>query len=159
MQVKALMHTVVTGFVRVTGFVTLAVCSSTMALAERTSVQVTQCWVRAMSPDLSSTLPSAAYFVLKNDGDQPVTLKGVHTPAFGKVEMHQTKNNGTKMVSVDSVEVSSHSTVEFAPGGYHVMLKQQKNALKIGATIPLTLDFDGGTKVVTQCELKSASGK
>ncbi|WP_337691121.1 copper chaperone PCu(A)C [Mycetohabitans sp. B46] len=118
-------------------------------------VQVSGCWVRTMP----TTLPSSAYFTIKNDADKPVSLQDVDTPAFGMVMMHQTRSNGSmsRMVHVDAVGVPAHGTLQFAPGGYHVMLEQPKRALKVGTTIPLTLDFGAAGKLDVQCELRPAS--
>ncbi|WXK38377.1 copper chaperone PCu(A)C [Mycetohabitans rhizoxinica] len=118
-------------------------------------VQVSGCWVRTMP----ATLPSSAYFTIKNDADTPVSLKDVDAPAFGMVMMHQTRSNGSmsRMVHVDAVGVPAHGTLKFAPGGYHVMLEQPKSALKVGTTIPLTLDFGADGKLDVQCELRPAS--
>ncbi|WP_237574594.1 copper chaperone PCu(A)C [Mycetohabitans sp. B8] len=118
-------------------------------------VQVSGCWVRTMP----ATLPSSAYFTIKNDADKPVSLKGVDAPAFGMVMMHQTQSNGStsRMVHVDALDVPAHSTLQFAPGGYHVMLEQPQHALKVGTTIPLTLNFGAAGKLDVQCELRPAS--
>jgi copper(I)-binding protein len=156
MQVKTLMRAGVAGFAAAAGFVALAMYGSASASAAgAASVQATECWVRTMP----ATLPSSGYFMLKNDGDKAITLKNVDTSAFGMAMMHQTQNNGStsKMVHVESVQVPPHGTLKFAPGGYHVMLEQPKGALKIGTTIPLTLDFGDGGKIDAQCELKPAS--
>ncbi|PPB82019.1 MULTISPECIES: copper chaperone PCu(A)C [Mycetohabitans] len=118
-------------------------------------VQVSGCWVRTMP----ATLPSSAYFTIKNDADKPVSLKDVDAPAFGMVMMHRTQSNGStsRMVHVDAVDVPAHGTLQFAPGGYHVMLEQPKSTLKVGTTIPLTLDFGAAGKLDVQCELRPAS--
>ncbi|KAG0164837.1 hypothetical protein DFQ28_003782 [Apophysomyces sp. BC1034] len=129
--------------------------SATVWAAAPADVQVSGCWVRTMP----ASLPSSAYFTLKNDGDKPVALKGVKAPAFGRVMLHQTRSNGStsKMVHVDSVDVPANGMLRFAPGGYHVMLEQPKGALKVGTPIPLTLDFGAAGKLDVQCELKPAS--
>lgn len=123
--------------------------------AELSGVRASGCWVRTMP----ATLPSSGYFTLKNDGDRPVALKGVETRVFGRVMMHQTRSNGStsKMVHVDSVVVPAHGTLQFAPGGYHVMLEQPRDELTFGTTIPLTLDFGARGKLEVPCELKPAS--
>lgn len=156
MQVKTLMRVGVASLASAAGFVAFTVCASTSAsAADAASVQVTDCWVRTMP----STLPSSGYFTVKNGGDSAVTLKAVDTPAFGMAMMHQTQNNGStsKMVQVESVQVPPHGTLKFAPGGYHIMLEQPKGTLKIGTTMPLTLELGDGAKVQAQCELKPAS--
>jgi periplasmic copper chaperone A len=156
MQVKILTRAGITRLAAGTYLVTFAVCGSVPASAAGVAnVQVTDCWVRTMP----AALPSSGYFTVKNDSDSTIMLNDVDTPAFGMAMMHQSLNNGStsKMVHVDSVQVPPHGTLKFAPGGYHVMLEQPKGALKIGTSMPLTLELGGGGKIEAQCELKPAS--
>ena len=43
--------------------------------------------------------------------------------------------------------VAANGSVELKPGSYHVMLIGLKKPLKVGETIPLTLDFEKAGKV------------
>jgi copper(I)-binding protein len=54
------------------------------------------------------------------------------------------------MVPVDAVPIPKGETVKFEPGGYHVMLFNVKNPLKVGDTFDITLVFEkAGEKDVT----------
>ena len=77
---------------------------------------------------MPATVPSSGYFTLKNDGDAPVTLTGLDSPAYGMAMLHETQTSGStaKMVHVDAVELPAHGTVTFKPKSYHVMLEQPR---------------------------------
>ena len=87
---------------------------------------------------------SAAYFVIVNDGDEADTLIGVASGVASSTEMHETRveNDVAQMVPVSRVEVPAHGSIEFKPGGYHVMLVGLKQDLKVGDTLKLTLQFE-----------------
>jgi len=123
--------------------------------AQAASMRVEQCWVRAMP----AQVPSAGYFTLHNDGDTLRTLTGVATPAFGMAMMHRSESNGSMatMAPVASVPVPAHGSLSFAPKGYHVMLEQPAQPLKVGGTLPLTLRFDDGSSVTENCAIKAAA--
>ena len=87
---------------------------------------------------------SAAYFVIMNDGDEADTLIGATSEVANSTEMHETRveNDVAKMVLVSRVEVPAHGSIEFKPGGYHVMLVGLTQDLKAGNTLKLTLQFE-----------------
>ncbi|WP_126284016.1 copper chaperone PCu(A)C [Burkholderia stagnalis] len=118
-------------------------------------VQVDACWIRAMPP----TLPSSGYFTVKNDGDAPVTLIGIDTPAFGMAMLHETRTSGStsKMVHVESVEVPAHGSLTFKPKSYHAMLEQPRQAVTPGTKVPLTLHFGDDLAVPATCDVKAPS--
>ncbi|MCJ2177725.1 copper chaperone PCu(A)C [Novosphingobium album (ex Hu et al. 2023)] len=89
--------------------------------------------------------PAAAYFSVRNDGAANATLAGVHVAGAAKAEMHKTE--GGTMSPVDSVEIAPGTTIEFAPGGYHVMAFELSDSLKPGSTTELTFTFSDGDKV------------
>ncbi|VWC30618.1 copper transporter [Burkholderia pseudomultivorans] len=119
------------------------------------AVQADACWIRAMP----ATVPSSGYFTVKNNGDKPVALTGVDTPAFGMAMLHETQTSGStaKMVHVDSVEVPAHGTLTFKPKSYHVMLEEPRQPVAPGAKVPLALHFADGSTVSVSCDAKSPS--
>ena len=89
--------------------------------------------------------PAAAYFTLRNNGPEPVTLAAAHIDGVGKAELHET--TGGKMASMDAVEVGAGEAVAFAPGGKHVMAFDLADTLTPGGTTEMTLTFADGDKV------------
>ncbi|WP_175676386.1 copper chaperone PCu(A)C [Burkholderia ambifaria] len=119
------------------------------------TVQADACWIRTMP----ATVPSSGYFTLKNDGDKPVTLTSIDTPAFGMAMIHETQTAGStaKMVHVDAVDVPAHGTVTFKPKSYHVMLEEPRQPVAPGAKVPFRLHFADGTTVSVTCDAKAPS--
>ncbi|MFC5431381.1 copper chaperone PCu(A)C [Paraburkholderia denitrificans] len=134
----------------------LAAASLTAFAASSGAMMVSGCWIRSMPGDV----PSGGYFQLMNMGDKPVDLQGVSTDAFGTSMLHRTKTEGStsQMVKVDKVTVPANGTLEFAPGGYHVMFEKAKKPLTVGSTTPVTFKFSDGETIVEECAVKSAAG-
>jgi copper(I)-binding protein len=103
------------------------------------NLALSNAWIRY----LPAGVPAAGYFTLSNHGDHPVTLKGVRSAAFSMVMLHRSvqENGVSKMLPVDSVEVPAGGTLEFKPGGYHLMLMSPTSKITPGDEIPLTLEF------------------
>ena len=89
--------------------------------------------------------PAAVYFSVRNDGPGAVTLASIHIAGAGKAEMHKTQ--GGSMNAVKSVELAPGVTIDFAPGGYHVMAFDLARSLKPGDTTELTMTFSDGDKL------------
>lgn len=60
-----------------------------------------------------------------------------------------------KMRQIRAVELPAGKTVEFKPGGYHVMLMDLKEQVKAGDTIPMTLVFEGKNGKRQSMEVKA----
>jgi periplasmic copper chaperone A len=118
---------------------------------------LTDTWMRF----LASTLPAAGYFTLSNDMDKSMSLVGASSPACGTLMLHHSENvNGEeRMVMVKNIPVPAHGKVEFAPGGYHLMCMSPKAAMKVGATVPVTLRFADKTTMTASFPVRSATGK
>jgi copper(I)-binding protein len=99
---------------------------------------------RLIAPVVSGR-PAAAYFTVGNDGPATATLVGVHVEGAGEAQMHKTE--GGKMTAVESVDIAPGASIEFAPGGYHVMVFDLADNIKAGGTTELTLTFSDGDKL------------
>lgn len=92
---------------------------------------------------------SAVYMVLNNPSDQSDVLLSATSEIAKHVELHisQMKDDGTMtMVQQESVPVPPDSTVEFKPGGLHVMLIDLVNNLVPDDKFTLELDFKNSGK-------------
>ena len=99
----------------------------------------------------------AVYLTIKNDGKEGETFVSAESPIAEKTELHETRDeNGVmKMHAVkEGVEVKPGSSLEFKPGGYHIMLFDLKKPLEAGATFPLkiTLAKAGAVSVDVKVE-------
>lgn len=118
----------------------LAGCSSSNGL------EISEIWARPAAAGENG----AVYFILSNPGSADV-LRSISGDVAMKIEMHVSKmeNNMMTMQHQEKVEVPAKQTIEFKPGGLHVMLMGLQKELKPGDTFDLTLQFDqAGAKTV-----------
>ena len=101
--------------------------------------------------------PGAAYFTIRG-GAQADTLLAVSTPAALRSELHETMDHqGTNSRHpAGDIAVPANGTVEFAPGGKHVMLFDVGPNVKAGGRIPLALAFASGKKLELQAQVIGA---
>lgn len=125
------------------------------ALAAR--LTVSHAWIRLLPGDL----PLAGYARVVNSSPHPVTLVAASSPAFAEVQFHRSMQHAgmDEMMQLKQIRIAAGQTLEFAPGGYHLMLMGRKQALKPGERISITLDFDDGTQQTIQLLVKGAGGQ
>ena len=63
------------------------------------------------------------------------------------------------MHSVAGVDVAPGATLRFEMGGYHLMCMNAKPAITPGASVPVTLVFQDGTKATANFAVRDAMGK
>jgi copper(I)-binding protein len=99
-------------------------------------------WAR---PSAGPNKLGAAYLILKNAGQEADTLQSVSSPAAQKVEIHEHTQDASGIMRMRPVEgglnIPAGGTVEFKPGGYHLMLIGLTHNLEEGQQIPLKLHF------------------
>ncbi len=96
--------------------------------------------------DMGSEL--SGYLQIKNASGSDDRLIGV-TSDFANAMLHETAINGdvATMSELASVDLPAGATVEFKPGGLHIMLMNLKQDLKVGDTVNLTLEFEKAGKI------------
>lgn len=116
------------------------------------SLTVKDAWARPAAAGENG----AAYFIINNPSSEADTLLSAQTDVAGMAELHKsTMSDGVmSMEAQENVPISAKSTVEFAPGGLHVMLMGLKNDLKVGDLFSLTLNFEKAGAVVVSVEVK-----
>ncbi len=91
---------------------------------------------------------TAAFGTLRNDSDSQVRITGATSPAAGMVQLHETKNDASGGSSMQQKKggftVAAHGSIEFKPGGDHIMPMDLKRAIKPGDTVDLTLQTSAG---------------
>lgn len=99
-------------------------------------------WVRAMPPTQSMT---AGYLTLDNPGDSTVTITGATADVSPRVEIHTTvtRDGMQRMQPVDSLDVAPGESIELAPGGYHLMLRDMPRMPPAGESVELCLELAG----------------
>lgn len=88
---------------------------------------------------------SAGYFSLSNNTSEPVVITQVTSPQFDAVEMHESvvEDGIARMIKLADLTVAPESTIDFAPGGKHLMLMRPGENLD-----NVTLEFYAGDAVI-----------
>jgi copper(I)-binding protein len=86
----------------------------------------------------------AVYMTLTNNSSKVDHLLSVSTDASETAQLHESveKDGVATMKPVEALEIPAGGTVEFKPGGTHIMLTGLKAPLKIGGMIMLELKFE-----------------
>ena len=92
--------------------------------------------------------PSVAYFTI-HGSSKDNTLLSVSSEYAIRTEMHEsmTSNGIASMKPVDHLALPADGTIEFKPGGRHVMLFDINPEIVPGRTLALRLTFTDGTQL------------
>ena len=108
--------------------------------AAQAQIQVTDPWVRATVAQQKST---GAFMTITSPTDaRLVEARSSLTPSVEVHEMAMEKDV-LKMRQVTSVPLPAGKPVALTPGGFHMMLLDLKQQVKVGDTVPLTLVVEG----------------
>lgn len=129
-----------------------AILTLLLAAPALAKVEAVDGYVRLLPPGSPNT---AAFMVLKNDGDQPVTLTAVASPDAGRAELHTHlhENGVMKMRQVEGIAIPAKGEVALQPGSFHIMLFEV-HALSQDAPFPLTLTLDDGQTISLSLPVK-----
>ncbi len=111
------------------------------------SLKISASWARA-TPNGASV--GGGYMTITNTGSAPDRLTGGSTDISSRIEIHEmSMDNGImKMRHVtNGLELEPGQTVEFKPGGYHIMFMGLKQPLVQGQHIKATLQFEQAGKI------------
>ena len=122
------------------------------ATAFAQDVKIDNAWARASVAGQKAT---GAFMTLTSKGG--TRLVGVASPSAGVAEVHEMAMQGEvmKMRAVSELELPAGKAVELKPGGYHVMLMDLKQELKVGDAVPVTLVIEGAGGKRESVELKA----
>ena len=121
-------------------------------------VEVRRPWTRPATAGMNGV----GYFTLANVGTKPVKLLSVESPAAKSVSLHQSSMVGgvSSMRPVaGGLVVAPGAKVEFAPGGYHLMLMGLTRAQAVGGKVPMTLVFEGGRRLAIDLSVEAGPPK
>ena len=104
-------------------------------------LQIGNPWARATP---KGATVGAGYLTITNKGTEADRLIGGSAAPAGRFEMHATvtENGVARMRQVRGLEIKPGETVEFRPGGMHVMFMGLKQPLTQGQTVKGTLVFE-----------------
>jgi len=122
------------------------------SVAAEAQLQVQQAWVRSTVAQQKAT---GAFFLLRADSD--LQLVEASSPVAAMVEIHEMAMEGSvmRMRAIESLALPAGKTVEFKPGGLHVMLMGLNRPLAAGDKVPLTLVYLDKNKKRHQVELQA----
>lgn len=117
-------------------------------------LEIEKPWARATAPGAAV---GGGYLVIRNKGAAGDRLVGVSSPVSARVEIHEMamEKDTMRMREVKGVDVPAKKSVEFKPGGYHLMLIELKAPLKQGDKVPVTLRFEKAGEVKTELVVES----
>jgi hypothetical protein len=131
---------------------TLVMLAALLALGAQAQTTVKDPWVRGTVAGQKATGMFAQ--ITSASGGKLVSAA---SPVAGVVEIHEMAMDGNvmKMRAVPGLELPAGKPVELKPGGYHVMLMDLKQELKVGETVPVTLVIEGAGGKRESIELKA----
>ena len=120
---------------------------------------ISQAWSRATP---GGAKIGAGYLTIENKGNAADRLVAISGDVAGKIEVHEmAMNNGvmTMRPLEQGLTVDPGKTVTLAPGGYHLMMTDLKQPMKLGDKVPLTLVFDKAGKVAVTLDVQGVGAK
>jgi copper(I)-binding protein len=126
--------------------IVLAISLLLNACNAATGIEISNPWARPALKDGNG----AVYFLLKNHSAAVDELTGVSSEVAQTTEIHESKMEGDvmQMRQVASLPIQEKESIEFGPGGYHVMLVGLNQELKAGDEIQITLHFEGNEDIL-----------
>ena len=120
-------------------------------------VEVRRPWTRPAQAGMNGV----GYLTLANVGKKPIKLVAVESPAAKSISVHQSSMVGgvMSMRPVTDLSIAPGAKVEFAPGGYHLMLVGLNAPQVLGGKAPVTLVFDSGLKVKIDLSVEAGPPK
>lgn len=142
----------IAGWMAAAALAVAAVPAGAIAAAE--SPVASDAWVRLPA---AGGRPAAGFFMLKA-GSINDELVGATSPKAERIEMHSmTMTDGVmRMRAEKGFALPLKSTLAFQPGGNHLMLFGISPDVKPGDTVPVTLVFRSGDRIVVNAEARAA---
>jgi periplasmic copper chaperone A len=122
------------------------------------SLQIQHPWSRATP---KGATVAGGYMKIVNTGTTPDRLIGGSTSAAPKFEIHEMSMDGgvMKMRQLPKgIEIKPGQTVEFKPGGYHLMFVGITAPLEQGKRVKGTLEFEKAGKIEVEYAVEAIGG-
>ena len=115
-------------------------------------------WSRATPKGAQTAI---GYMAIRNDGHSPERLVGGSIEIANHFQLHAMKMDGdvAKMSELHDIEIKPGQTVEFKPGGSHVMFVGLKQPLAKGERIKGTLVFEHAGTVPVEYSVEGIGAK
>jgi copper(I)-binding protein len=132
----------------------LLLCLPVSACAARDCApQVKDGWIRLMPGGMAM---QAGFGRIDNACPTPATIVGASSPAYGSVELHESKvvDGINRMRAVPELRIVPDGAVVLQPGGLHLMLMQPRTTLKEGSRVAIEFKLKDGRTLLGEFEAR-----
>jgi copper(I)-binding protein len=121
-------------------------------------VVVHDAWVMEAPPGMKVM---AAYMTLENSSSNDYVLTNVSSPQFRKVQMHRTfmESGIARMIQQENMKIEGGKTLEFFPGGSHLMLFDPDSQPGKGDKVEIVLRFKDSSQITVVAPVQRYKGK
>ena len=129
------------------------VLAASTASARDCAPQVKDGWIRLMP----GAMPMQAGFGrIDNHCPAPVTIVSASSPAYGSVELHESKivDGVSRMRAVPELRIAPDGAAVLQPGGLHLMLMRPKATLKPGSRVAIVFKLKDGRELIGEFEAR-----
>ncbi len=122
-------------------------------ISNKNPIEITDAWMRPGNLNRNT----AAFFKITNNTEINDTLFDVRSDLAKQVQIHETYSKGQDMKGmrhIDKIVIKPHTTLEFHPGGYHVMFIGLNKDLAKGEIHEISLYFKNNGIINIKAEVK-----
>lgn len=115
--------------------------------------QVKDGWIRLVPGGMPM---HAGFGRIDNACPMPATILSASSPAYGSVEMHESKIVGgiNRMRQLPELRIAPEGAAVLKPGGMHLMLMHPKAKLKEGSRVAIEFKLKDGRTVLGEFEVR-----
>ncbi len=131
----------------------LALCLPMAACTRDCAPQVKDGWIRLMPGAMAM---QAGFGRIDNPCSMPATIVGASSPAYGSVEVHESKMIGgmNRMRPVPELRINPEGAAMLKPGGLHLMLMKPNATLKEGSRVAIEFRLKDGRTLLGEFEVR-----
>ena len=131
----------------------LSLSLSFSASARDCAPQVKDGWIRLVPGGMPM---HAGFGRIDNACPTPVTIVSASSPAYGSVELHESKvvDGINRMRELPELRIKSEDAAVLKPGGMYLMLMQPKAPLKEGSRVAVEFKLKDGRTVLAEFEVR-----
>lgn len=107
-------------------------------------ISVSEAWVREAPPGARVL---AGYARISNNGTTDVVLEDVSSDSFDMSMLHKSRmgeGHQMMMLHMKNVNIPAGQSIQFKPGGMHIMLMRPRKELKAGDDVLIVMKFGSG---------------
>ncbi len=127
----------------------LGICLLVQLSGALVALEFSDAFVRGLPPSQKNT---AAFFTVTNPAPEAWTIVGVSSAVAERVEIHRHEHSNGMMAMrrLDELTIDAESSLQFAPGGLHLMLIGLKQPLREGDRVALQFSNGAGNQVMAE---------